>query len=193
MRLGLYALLRPLPRADDWAYLIDHTVQIGTVKCFAVVGLRLSEWPARCLRHDDLCLVAPVPMEHSTATTVQRVLEQAERRTGAPRLIVSDQGGDVLGGIDRYCRDHRRHGVHLRRGAQGSESAPAFAGSRCALGRLRGPSRADQGEVAADPAGVLHRAAVRRVGAVHEPGGAIAVGAVVPAAALLIAARRAHR
>ena len=45
MRLGLYALLRPLPRADDWAYLIDHTVQIGTVKCFAVVGLRLSEWP----------------------------------------------------------------------------------------------------------------------------------------------------
>ncbi len=108
MRLGLYALLRPLPRADDWAYLIDHTVQIGTVKCFAVVGLRLSEWPARCLRHDDLCLVALVPMEHSTATTVQRALEQAERRTGAPRLIVSDQGGDVLGGIDRYCRDHRR-------------------------------------------------------------------------------------
>ena len=29
MRLGLWALLRPLPRADDWAYLIDHTVQIG--------------------------------------------------------------------------------------------------------------------------------------------------------------------
>src|SRR5262249_33897230 len=25
MRLGLWALLRPLPRADDWAYLIDHT------------------------------------------------------------------------------------------------------------------------------------------------------------------------
>jgi hypothetical protein len=37
MRLGLWALRRPLERADDWAYLIDHTVQIGTVKCFAVV------------------------------------------------------------------------------------------------------------------------------------------------------------
>ena len=45
MRLGLYALLRPLEQADDWAYLIDHTVQIGTVKCFAVVGVRLSQLP----------------------------------------------------------------------------------------------------------------------------------------------------
>jgi hypothetical protein len=107
MRLGLYALRRPLKRADDWAYLIDHTVQIGTVKCFAVVGVRLSEWPDRCLRHDDVCLIALVPMAHSTAATVQQALEGAERRTGPPRLIVSDQGGDVRGGIDRYCQDHR--------------------------------------------------------------------------------------
>lgn len=106
MRLGLYALLRPLPRADDWAYLIDHTVQIGTAKCFAVVGLRLSEWPDRCLGHDDLRLIELVPMEHSTAAAVQAALERAARRTGPPRLIVSDQGGDVLGGIDRYGRDH---------------------------------------------------------------------------------------
>ena len=98
----------PLPRADDWAFLSDHTVQIGTVKCFAVVGVRLSEWPDRCLRHGDVCLIALVPMEHSNAVAVQRALEQAGRRTGSPRLIVSDQGGDVLGGIDRYCRDHRR-------------------------------------------------------------------------------------
>jgi hypothetical protein len=106
MRLGLYALLRPLPRADDWAYLIDHTVQIGTVKCFAVVGLRLSEWPDRCLGHADIRLIELAAMEHSTAATVQRALERAALRTGPPRLIVSDQGGDVLGGIDRYCRDH---------------------------------------------------------------------------------------
>ena len=103
---GLWALLRPLPRADDWAYLIDHTVQIGTVKCFAVVGLRLSEWPDRCLGHGDIRLIELAAMEHSTAATVQRALERAAGRTGPPRLIVSDRGGDVLGGIDRYCRDH---------------------------------------------------------------------------------------
>ena len=108
MRLGLYALLRPLEKADDWAYLIDHTVQIGTVKCFAVVGIRLSQlpYPERCLRQDDLHLIALVPMEHSTAATVEQALEEAAVRTGVPRLIVSDQGGDVQAGIEQYCRNH---------------------------------------------------------------------------------------
>jgi hypothetical protein len=106
MRPGLYALRRPLERADDWAYLIDHTVQIGTTKCFAVVGLRLSEWPDRGLEHGDLRLIELTAMEHSTAAAVPRALGRAAGRTGPPRLIVSDQGGDVLGGIDRYRRDH---------------------------------------------------------------------------------------
>jgi hypothetical protein len=108
MRLGLYALLRPLKWADDWAYLIDHTVQIGSVKCFAVVGVRLSQlpYPQNCLRHEDVRLIALVPMEHSTAETVEQALEKAAVRTGVPRLIVSDQGGDIRAGIGRYCGNH---------------------------------------------------------------------------------------
>ena len=63
------------------------------------------------------------------------------------------------------------------------------------MGRVRGPSRADQGEIAADPPGVLHGAAAASQGAVHESGGAAAVGAVVPASARPIAAggQTAHR
>lgn len=108
MRLGLYALRRPLEQADDWAYLIDHTVQIGTVKCFAVVGVRLGQlpYPRRCLQRQDLVLIALTPMSHSTALTVRQALEQAELRTGVPRLIVSDEGGDVRGGIEQYGLDH---------------------------------------------------------------------------------------
>ena len=108
MRLGLYALLRPLEQANDWAYLIDHTVQIGTVKCFAVVGVRLSQlpYPRRCLQREDLVLIALVPMQQSNAVTVKQALEEAELRTGVPRLIVSDEGGDVRGGIEQYCGDH---------------------------------------------------------------------------------------
>jgi hypothetical protein len=108
MRLGLYALRRPLEQADDWAILTDHTVQIGAVKCFAAVGVRLSQlpYPERCLRHEDLCLIALVPMVHSTPAMVEKALEEAALRTGVPRLIVSDQGGDVLGGIEQYCRNH---------------------------------------------------------------------------------------
>jgi hypothetical protein len=108
MRLGLYALRRPLERADDWAYLADHTVQIGTVKCFAIVGVRLSQlpYPQRCLQREDLVLIALVPMSQSNAVTVKQALEEAALRTGLPRLIVSDEGGDVRGGIEQYCDEH---------------------------------------------------------------------------------------
>jgi hypothetical protein len=108
MRLGLYALRRPLERATDWAYLIDHTVQMGPMKCFAVVGIRLGQlpYPERCLRREDLQLIALVPMTQSTAATVEQALEDAAVRTGVPRLIVSDQGGDVRAGIEGYSRRH---------------------------------------------------------------------------------------
>jgi len=108
LRLGLYALSRPLERTNDWAYLIDHTVQIGTVKCLAMVGIRLSQlpYPGRCLQREDMVLIALVPMEHSTALKARLALDQAELRTGVPRLIVSDEGGDVRGGIESYCGDH---------------------------------------------------------------------------------------
>lgn len=108
MRLGLYALRRPLEKADDWAILADHTVQVGAVKCFAAVGVRLSQlpYPERCLRQGDVRLLVLVPMVHSNAATVEKALEEAALRTGVPRLIVSDQGGDVRAGIEQYCRNH---------------------------------------------------------------------------------------
>jgi hypothetical protein len=47
LRLGLYELQRPKEPADDWVWIIDHTVQTGHGKCFLVVGVRLSVWNAR--------------------------------------------------------------------------------------------------------------------------------------------------
>ena len=89
LRLGCYALLRPKEPADDWAYLIDHTIQIGSMKCFVILGIRLSELPApeRCLAHHDLQLIALVPMVHSTGEVVAAELEKAARQTtSADRL-----------------------------------------------------------------------------------------------------------
>lgn len=41
LRLGLFALREPLAVADDWVYLIDHSVQIGSVKvCVILLILR---------------------------------------------------------------------------------------------------------------------------------------------------------
>ena len=138
MRLGLSALLRPLEQANDWAYLIDHTVQIGTVKCFAVVGVRLSQlpYPRRCLQREDLVLIALTPMQQSNAVTVKQALEEAELRTGVPRLIVSDEGGDVTGRHRAVLRRSSPHILDLRYGSQGGKPAAQAPGRGRAVARV---------------------------------------------------------
>ena len=44
LRLGLYELTRPKPKADDWVLIFDHTVQLGGMKALIIVGIRLSQW-----------------------------------------------------------------------------------------------------------------------------------------------------
>jgi hypothetical protein len=41
LRLGYYKLSRPKAQADDWVWMVDHTVHIGQEKCFVIVGVRL--------------------------------------------------------------------------------------------------------------------------------------------------------
>jgi hypothetical protein len=109
LRLGCYALLRPLPQNVPWLWIIDHTIQIGAQKIFLIVGCPLSDVPfgQRCLSLADLHLIALVPMEQSDQYLVDAELEKASQRTAAPRLIVSDQGGDLVKGVEHFQQRHR--------------------------------------------------------------------------------------
>ena len=111
-RLGLFALRERLPIAADWVYLIDHSVQTGTVKVCVIVGLRLSEWLVpRPLRLEDLHLLAAIPIEHSTGDVVAAQLEEATKRTGIPRQVVSDHGSDVKKGSELFAAQHPQTAV----------------------------------------------------------------------------------
>jgi hypothetical protein len=107
LRLGSAALLRPKVIADDWAWLIDHSIQIGTCKCLVILGVRLGEMPqGRALCHRDLEPIALVPMAESTKQAVAACLEQAVERTGVPRVILDDHGADLHGGVEIFRRAH---------------------------------------------------------------------------------------
>jgi hypothetical protein len=108
LRLGCYALLRPLAQDVPWLWIIDHTIQIGATKLFLIVGCPLSDvaFGQRCLSLADLHLVALVPMEQSDQYLVNAELERATQRTAAPRLIVSDQGPDLVKGIEHFQQRH---------------------------------------------------------------------------------------
>lgn len=110
MRLGLYQLSSPKVQADDWMWVIDHTMQLGERKCLIIVGLRQSAWKAqeRVLGHEDVELIDLVPVTESNGKVVYRQLQAAVAKTGVPRAIVSDGGSDLHAGIERFFRAHPR-------------------------------------------------------------------------------------
>jgi len=112
MRLGHAMLTMPLPQADDWAWLVDHSVQIGQEKCLVILGIRLRDLPKRgeCLEHQHLQLIALLPRKSWTRQDVDDALEQATGRGGVPRVIVDDHGGDLHGGVVLFQQRHGQTG-----------------------------------------------------------------------------------
>jgi hypothetical protein len=108
LRLGLHQLNRPKEQADDWMWILDHTMQLGERKCLIIVGLRQSAWDAddRCLRHEDVEVIDLQPVTESTGEVVYRQLEAATAKTGVPRAIISDDGRDLHKGINLFREAH---------------------------------------------------------------------------------------
>lgn len=103
MRLGHYKLTRPKEQAEDWVWLIDHSVQIGPQKCLVIVGIRLSQLPAgESLRYEDLEPIELLPVESSTKEAVCEQLHAAVAKTGVPRAILDDRGADLHGGVELF-------------------------------------------------------------------------------------------
>ncbi len=94
LRLGYYKLTRPKEHADDWVWIVDHTIQIGEEKCFVILGIRLSSLPphGRCLSHEDVEPIALFPVKQSNGEIVWQQLEETVEKTGVPREIIGDQG-----------------------------------------------------------------------------------------------------
>jgi len=109
LRLGLYELQRPKEQAADWVWLVDHTIQIGQVKCLLIVAVRSSVWEAEGrgpLEHQDLTVLALEPMRQSTGPQVQVQLEHAVAQTGEPRAILSDAGTDLKKAMVGFREQH---------------------------------------------------------------------------------------
>jgi len=108
LRLGYAQLTRPLSHQHRWAWLIDHTLQIGSQKLFVIVGVPLDAVPfgVRPLQLADLHLVAMVPRETSNFQRIDAELEKAIARTGVPRQIVSDGASDLPKGLRQFQTRH---------------------------------------------------------------------------------------
>ena len=110
LRVGYYKLTRPKERADDWVWIVDLTIQAGSMKCLSVLGLRFSVWEATrktpTLTHADVEPITLVPVEQSNGEIVYQQLEEAVEKTGVPRQIIADAGSDVKAGIGKFIAQH---------------------------------------------------------------------------------------
>jgi hypothetical protein len=107
LRIGLFRLTCRKRKADDWVWMIDHTLQLGPYKCLVMIGIRLSAWDrSRPLKHEDMTLLNLTPMEQSSGERVQEQLEAVVRTTGVPRAVVSDQGTDLKRAMQLFQKVH---------------------------------------------------------------------------------------
>ena len=108
LRLGLYELTRPKPKADDWVLIFDHTVQLGGMKALVIVGIRLSQWEKQRgpLQHEDLTVLDVMPMRHSSGAVVEARLEVVAQQIGDPRAILSDGGSDLKCAVTSFQKTH---------------------------------------------------------------------------------------
>jgi hypothetical protein len=108
LRLGYYKLNRAKDISEDWVWIIDRSVQLGTEKCLVILGIRLSCLPVpfRSLRYEDMEPIELLPVKKSTGAIVYEQLEETIKKTGVPRQIVSDEGSDLKKGIELFCQNH---------------------------------------------------------------------------------------
>jgi hypothetical protein len=115
LRVGLYEIQRPKERADDWVWIVDHTIQLGTTRVLLIVGVRASAWEAGgrgALEHQDMQVLLLEPVQKSNADVVQSQLETTARIVGAPRAVVSDQSRELGLAVEQFRADHPQT-VHL--------------------------------------------------------------------------------
>ncbi len=94
-------------KADDWIWIVDHSIQIGQEKCLVILGIRISNLPQdRALKYEDVEPIEMRPVKKSNGKIVYEQLESTAKKTGIPRAIVGDHGADIKSGIEKFCQQH---------------------------------------------------------------------------------------
>jgi hypothetical protein len=100
LRVGAEKLTRPQEPADDWGWLVEHTVPRGPEQCWGIFGMRLRAVPARGrgLRHAEVEPLAGCPVTPSHGAVVDQQLEARGKKTGLPSAIMRDHGSALQAG-----------------------------------------------------------------------------------------------
>lgn len=112
VRLGLYELNREKERRDDWIFIVDLTVELGTEKGLVVLGVsqQLLEqvvFPSRRgLQHQDVQILAVEILRSTKGEVIEQKLAEITQKFGRPKQIIADRGSDIKRGIKLYKQNY---------------------------------------------------------------------------------------
>jgi len=113
LKLGYYKLMQEKEIANDWIWIIDHTIQMGKELCMAILGIRAKDLPkTRSLKYEDMEIIDLQPVQTSTGNIVYEQLKNASTKTGLPMAIVSDNGSDIKNGVKQF-KEFSPNTVHI--------------------------------------------------------------------------------
>ena len=113
LKLGYYNITKTQTIADDWIYIIDHSIQMGKEKLLLILGVRVKDLPRdRALKYEDVEIIDLQPVKTSTGEVVYEQIKEASKKTGNPRAIVSDMGSDIKLGVKKF-REFSPSTVHV--------------------------------------------------------------------------------
>ena len=142
LRIGLAALLRPKVVAEDWVWMIDHSIQIGQCKCLVILGIgrAASRGPAAVPSgHGVDCPGADDQRDQGGRACVPG---GCRVEPGVPRAIVDrPRGWPPRAGDDVYAIADPETDEDLRHRAHGSVLARGCGSRRTSDGRVSPASR----------------------------------------------------
>jgi hypothetical protein len=111
-RIGFFELTREKERRDDWIFIVDLTVELGTEKGLVVLGVSQQKLEEeilplrRGLQHQDVQILALEIMSSTRGELIQEKLTEVSLKCGCPRQIIADRGSDIQKGIKLYQQNH---------------------------------------------------------------------------------------
>ena len=113
-KIGLYEIKREKEKRDDWIWIIDLTIELGTEKCLLILGItgemvqkKLQESNG-CLSHKEVEVLGIEIMKSTKGEKIELVLEKIGEKVGVPQQIISDKGSDLYKGIKLYQEKHQK-------------------------------------------------------------------------------------
>lgn len=94
------AILQEAEKADDWIWMVDHSVQLGKMFVLVVLGIRRSDVPqGRPLRRQDMQTLAVLPTTSRTADEVSQQLQKVAGEFGVPIAVLCDGASELRQGV----------------------------------------------------------------------------------------------